>query len=504
MPDDPATQERVFAFLSNTGTSMPVTRIDTHAASVFLRGTQALKVKHAIRFPFLDYSTLEKRRLACEDEIRINQGFAPQIYHRCVAITEQHDGTLQLDGTGRPIEYAVEMTRFDHTQTLDHVAGRGPLTAELSLRIADVIVAAHARAPRLTDFDWTSTIPTLIEHNATGLGDGGHLDHDAIDAFSAAARNAFAQLQPLLAQRDARGFARRCHGDLHLANIVLIDQQPLLFDAIEFDARIASIDVLYDLAFTLMDLLHHNQHPAASIIFNRYLATTSLRNLDALGALPLFMAIRAAIRAQVLLARPDSDPTAGIAQAASYFTLAQRLITPAPPRLIVIGGLSGTGKSVLANALAPHIAPQPGAVVLRSDVIRKQMFQHADNERLPAHAYQGGVTARVYDTLLQRARRILSHGHSVILDAVFARESERFAVADLARDCGVAVHTFFLSADLATRQTRIGSRTNDASDATAEIAALQEHFDLRTLSWTIIDASTTPDETLGRTLAAMA
>jgi predicted kinase len=273
----------------------------------------------------------------------------------------------------------------------------------------------------------------------------------------------------------------------------------VLFDAIEFDAQMATVDVLYDLAFTLMDLLRHDQTLAANAVLNGYLAATPIDNLDALGALPLFMSIRAAIRAQVALARlnPTHSNEAGIlGEARSYFDLARTLIAPPAPRLIAVGGLSGTGKTVLARALAPSVAPQPGAVVLRSDVIRKQMLGVVDMERLPPSAYTPELAERVYATLAERAHRVLAQGHSAIVDGVFARDVERDAFASLARDSNVRFTGLFLVADLATRQARIGGRRGDASDATQEVAALQEHYNIGHIGWTMIDASGTQAQTL--------
>ena len=203
---------------------------------------------------------------------------------------------------------------------------------------------------------------------------------------------------------------RRCHGDLHLANIVLIGRKPVLFDAIEFDAAIASIDMLYDLAFPVMDFMRYDRHAAANALLNRYLNKASIEHFDALAALPLFMSLRAAIRANVLLARLNQasrqDPDV-IRSARAYFELARRLIHPATPTLVAIGGLSGTGKSLLGRALAPDVMPLPGAIVLRSDVLRKQHFQVKETERLPANAYQPQITDQIYDTLVQRASRVL-------------------------------------------------------------------------------------------------
>ncbi|MGY8669056.1 AAA family ATPase [Bradyrhizobium sp. UFLA05-109] len=504
---DTSTQERIFAFLTDPSTRPGVTRIDTHAASVFLDGNRALKIKRAVRFPFLDYSTLEKRKAACEEEIRINQPLAPQIYRGVVAITVERDGSLRVGGEGPAIEFAVDMIRFDENRTLDHLAKAGPLDAYLATGIADAITASHAIAGRVEAPRWIGTIPALIDGNSRGLRRGGHVSTSEIDKLARASHDAFVRIRELLRDRGRRGFVRRCHGDLHLGNIVLIDNHPTLFDAIEFDPEMASIDVLYDLAFTLMDLLHYEQQSAANVALNRYLVTTEAENDDALGVLPLFMSIRAAIRTQVLLAklaRPHADATGIIDDARRYFQLAQALINPPAPRLIAVGGLSGTGKSLLARMLAPLIAPQPGAVVLRSDVVRKRLFQVQETDPLPQSAYQPDVTARVYETLAERARRVLAQGHSVIIDAVFARQSERNGMATLARACDVPLTGFFLVADLATRQARISSRRNDASDATREVAELQERYNIGDLDWRIIDASGTPEQTRDRCRTGMA
>lgn len=499
MTDNSATQDRIFAALTDSAVHPDVRRIDTHAASVFLEGKRALKIKRAVQFPFLDYSTLEKRKAACEEEIRINRPLAPQIYLWVVAITEEADGSLKVDGQGQPVEYAVEMARFDENRTLDHLAKAGPLDAALASAAADAIAASHTAATRADGEAWVSSIPALIDGNGNGLRTGGHFAAGDIEKLGKGSHEAFLHQRPLLAERGRQGFVRRCHGDLHLANIVLIDDHPVLFDAIEFDAQMATVDVLYDLAFTLMDLLHHDQPRAANIVLNRYLSATPADNLDALAVLPLFMSIRAAIRAQVALARlkpPHSDDPGILDQARRYFDLARMLIHPPAPRLIAVGGLSGTGKTALAQALAPVVAPAPGAVVLRSDLVRKQMFGVADTHRLPPSAYTPEHAVRVYDTLAQHARRVLAQGHSAVIDGVFAREDERDAIAALARERNVPLHGLFLVADLATRQMRIASRRGDASDATQEVAALQEHYNIGHVGWATIDASGTQEQTL--------
>ena len=496
---DSRVQERVFAFLIDPATHPQVHRIDAHAASVFLEGERALKIKRAIRFPYLDYSTLVKRKAACEQEITINRRFAPQIYRRVVPITEDSQGALSIDGEGTPVEFAIEMARFDESRTIDHLAEAGPLASDLIDAIADTIAASHLGASPVPADPWIKSIPGIIAGNAAAFRAAASFSERDIDELEDASHTALSRTCGLLEQRGRAGFAQHCHRDLHLANIVLIEDKPVLFDAIEFDPTIASTDVLYDLAFPLMDFIRYDRNAAANGLMNRYLSRSPLENLDALGALPLFMSLRAAIRANVMLTRLGSArrDEAHIRQSARvYFELALRLIQPAAPRLIAIGSMSGTGKSVLAGALAPYVKPDPGAVVLRSDVLRKRLLHVNETDRLPESAYQPEITRQIYDVLGQHAIRILSQGHSVVVDAVFADQTERTAIRDVARGLGVRLVGLYLQTDLATRQRRVGARGRDASDATPEIAALQENYNIGAVDWTLIDASGTSEQTM--------
>jgi aminoglycoside phosphotransferase family enzyme/predicted kinase len=502
-----ADQERVFAFLTDPATHRGVQRIDTHAASVFLEGSRALKIKRAVRFPYLDYSTLAKRKAACDEEMKINRPFAPQIYRRVVPITQNDDGSLDIDGDGTPVEFAIEMARFDENQTFDHLAEPGPLDPDLVDATADAIAASHAIAPLAPAEPWIESIVAIIEGNDKAFRTAACFSKSDVDDLREASQSAFLTVRGLLEQRGARGFVRRCHGDLHLANIVLIDGKPVLFDAIEFDPTIASIDVLYDLAFPIMDFVRYDRPAAANALLNRYLGATSAENRDALAALPLFISLRAAIRANVTLARLDRsrhDKAEVTLSARTYFELARLTIHPAAPILVAVGGLSGTGKSVLARDLAPSVLPLPGAVVLRTDVLRKQYFRVNETERLPESAYRPEITEQIYEILVHRASRILSQGHSVVVDAVFAHEAERAAIRDAARKLNIRFVGFFLEADLATRQNRVGSRERDASDATPEIARIQQKYDVGAIDWAIIDASGTPEETLKQCQAQIA
>ncbi len=497
-------QQAVMDFLAAPAThgGAAVTRIDTHAASVFLAGERAFKIKRAVKFPFLDFSTLAKRKAACEAELEVNRPYAPAIYRGVVAITRDGEG-LAIGGDGEAAEWAVDMRRFDETQTLDHLAERGAIGEPLADALGRAVAKAHDAAPVGEGF--VDALEEVIAQNDAELRGSPALFPTAeVAVLSAATRTAFKKVRPLLEARERDGFVRRCHGDLHLGNIVMLDGQPTLFDAIEFDPKIATGDVFYDLAFLLMDLIERKLDAPANIVFNRYLTETRRdENLDALAALPLFLSVRAAIRAKVTAARAvQSDNRAAAEQSArDYFALAQRLIAPPAAQLVAVGGLSGTGKSLLARALAPDVVPAPGAVVIRSDVERKAQFGVKETETLPKEAYARDVTAKVYDALANKARRVLAAGHSAIVDAVYANPDGRKAIAQAAGKA--AFHGLFLTADLATRISRVGTRTGDASDADAAVARSQEQYDLGALDWARVDASSTPDESLRHARAAL-
>jgi aminoglycoside phosphotransferase family enzyme/predicted kinase len=514
MSEDPDNQREVFGFLADPAThgGQKVQRIDTHAASVFLAGERALKVKRAVCFPFLDYSTLKKRKEACEAEIAVNAPYAPQIYRGVVAITREASGKLAIGGAGTPVEWAVDMRRFDERRTLDRIVGE--IDDALADALGRAVASAHAKkpvvkTPAVEAERWIAAIGTYIDEHVEAFGQ--HPDifpAAASDELARRSRTTYERIVPFLRERGRQGFVRRIHGDLHLGNIVLIDGRPVLFDAIEFSDIIGSGDVFYDLAFLLMDLLERGLAPAANIVLNRYLTQTRrIENLDALATLAFFLSMRAAIRAKVTAARleraadADRPPIARAARA--YFDFAGRAIAPPGPAFVAVGGLSGTGKSVLARMLAPVVEPMPGAVIVRSDVERKALFGLSEAQKLPSSAYTDDVNAHVYVTLGDKARRIVAAGHSVIVDAVFAKPDERTAIAEAAKSARLPLQGLFLTADMATRLSRVGGRVRDASDADAAVAQAQERYDLGHLEWATVDASGPPEATLARAKAAL-
>ena len=491
-------QDEVLAFLaSGAGSGVPARRIDTHISTVFLAPDRVLKIKRAVKLPFLDNSSLENRRHCCEEELAVNAPNAPKIYRRVVPITRGASG-LEVAGHGPVVEWAVEMARFDENRTFDHLAAAHALPADAADELAETMRASHARAPVVDHSQWPASIATIIDRNTEKFREQRTLAVGDVDLLHRISHQNLRDHLALMQRRATAGMVRRCHGDAHLANIVMIDEKPVLFDAIEFDAAMATTDLLYDLAFPIMDFLHFGDPGAANRLFNSYLQPGWREHGDALVLLPLFLSMRAAVRALVSFTKHDLSPEdpSCLADAKSYFALALHLIAPGRPSLVAIGGRSGTGKSVLARGVAGRIALAPGAVLLRSDLIRKELAGVDALTRLPAMSYTHESSDRVYGEMFDRAGKVLAQGHSAILDAAFLTEAERTSAAKIARAAGVDFHGVFLAAAPEVRVQRIDARRADASDATAAVARHQESIDTGNIDWPLVDASGSPDETL--------
>lgn len=516
-------QTEAISFLSEPGTYgagvRDVRRIETHISVVFLAGDRVFKLKKAVRYPYLDFSTLEKRRAACKAEIAVNRRAAPSIYRGVVALARAPGGGLALGGAGEPVEWLVEMTRFDEDGLFDRLARAGALERHRIEELAEIVAGFHRDADRRTDADSAANFAQTIAGNAAsmeltvmheeeprGLASGA-FDRGAIARLRELSEARLASLRGLLHRRRDRGLVRRCHGDLHLGNICLIDGRPVLFDAIEFNEAFAVIDVLYDAAFLVMDLDHLGQRALAGQFLNRYLDATG--DDEGLAALPLFLSLRAAIRAHVgataaYAIKDKGEAAHRLAEARAYFAEAFAYLQPAAPRLIAIGGLSGSGKSRLASELAPWIETAPGARVVRSDVIRKQLAGARLHDRLGPEGYTAEMTARTYAELDNRLEASLRAGRSAIADAVFARPEERERMVRIARSCGVPFDGFWLEADQGLMERRLVERKTDVSDATVEVLRSQMSYDLGDVTWTRIDSGGTRDQTLARAFAALA
>lgn len=493
-------QAEVLAFLTATLAPRPE-RIDTHGAIVFLSGGRAFKLKRAVRFSFMDFSTLARREAAIRAELALNRRTAPALYRRVLPVTREADGGLALEGGGEPVEWLLEMARFPAEAQLDRVAARGGLHRERVEALAEEIAAFHAGAPVRRDKGGFAGLAEVVAGNRGDLEElvPEVLERGAVRALDEAARRELAACAELLEARREAGRVRRCHGDLHLANIVLLGDRPVLFDCIEFSEDIACIDVLYDLAFLVMDLVGRGLDAQAQLLLQAYNDRTP--DDAGLALMPLFISVRAAIRAKVagFNARvlTEAERRDGHRAAAAGLALARRALTPVPPRLLVVGGRSGTGKSSVARTLAPTLGAMPGAVVLRSDVIRKRLLGRAPGERLPAEGYTAEVSARVFATIAERAGTLLLAGRTVIADGVYALASERLRIERVARELGVPFHAVWLEAPETLLQARVRDRRGDASDADAAVVRRQgETVTGRDVLWPRIDA--------GRPLAEVA
>ncbi len=513
----PADDQRdVIAFLSDPATygdaAGKVERIETHGALVFLAGARAYKIKRAVKLAYLDFSTLAKREIACRHEFARNHPAAPEIYLDVRAIRRQQDGrlTLEGDGDGEIVEWVVVMKRFDQDCLFDRLAQAQRLEARHMAELAGRISTYHAKARPVRSADGERSLAGILDQIIRTLAaDADQTSICAINRFADRSLKALDTAAPLLRERARDGHVRICHGDLHLRNIVLLDGRPTLFDAIEFDDRIATVDVLYDLAFLLMDLWHRGMRGHANLAFGHYISQAMANEtLSGLRALPLFLATRAGVRAMVALDKAAVSRGPGhieaIRESTDYLDLALKCLRIQEPRLIAVGGFSGTGKSTLAAGLAPTIGNIPGALHLRSDVERKRMAGIDPLDRLPTQAYSETATARVYQRLAERAEQALKAGHSAIVDAVFQKPQQRHAIERAAARAHAKFTGLWLVAPHQEMIERVRRRRGDASDADATVVEQQIAAGSSAMSWDVIDACGSRVEVAERAEAAIA
>ncbi|SNR84869.1 AAA family ATPase [Puniceibacterium sediminis] len=483
-------QSEAIRFLQDgAGRGAPAQRIDTHGAMIFLIGQEALKIKRAVKYDYMDLSTVEKRHAMLEREFELNRGTAPSIYKSVLPLVRAPDGTVTMGGSGDILEWILCMNRFPQEAELTQIAQDRGIGDDLAQALGTAVADYHETTPvkRLNAYSLIGEILDELDRvfAAMNMALGGDPE-----AFIAQSRQIWADRANDLAQRSREGHVRRCHGDLHLRNIVMIDGVPTPFDALEFDERLGTCDTLYDLAFLLMDLDHLGMTHAANLVLNAYLARRSLDLSESgLSLLPLYLSLRAAIRAMVEV---QTSAVASLGNdnkrdARAYLTQALAYLEPTAPTLVAIGGYSGTGKTTIARAISHQIGNSPGAIHIRSDVLRKRLLHRDPLDRLGNEGYTPGITDRTYDAIRRQARQVLDQGHSAILDAVHGDPEARHAAEAVAKASGCDFIGIWLESSTQTRLSRVTSRKPDASDADAAVVNKQAVADPGPINWHRVD-----------------
>lgn len=449
--------------------------IETHISWVLLTGRYAYKIKKNIRFDFLDFSTLKKRHFYCQEELRFNSRFAPGLYLDVVPIT----GTAQtpkIDGSGEIIEYAVRMKQFDGSRLLSHIADQGRLSDTMIDQLADLTADFHCRASIDTANDHFGT-PQEINHwfqgNVTNIRPLIH-HGKLLEQISELARwgdQALLKHAGLMELRKKNGFIRECHGDLHLGNITLINHKVTPFDGIEFNPSLHWIDVISEIAFVVMDLQQRGLNRLAYRFLNRYLSRTG--DYAGITLLPYYLVYRALVRCKIALLRwQQHQKQQDLHEAETYAGLAAAYSKPAPPRLCITHGYSGSGKSTFSSQLAEQL----GMIHLRSDVERKRLIS-GQNTGNPVNegAYTAENVQLVYVRLAELASSMLEAGFTVLVDAAFLQASQRSLFAELAAKKQLTFVILDFHAPVEALKQRISARQQAGNDASEATLAVLEH-----------------------------
>ena len=460
----------------------PVRVVETHISWVLLTGPYAYKIKKPLKLSFLDYSTPERRRQLCEEELRLNRRLAPDLYLDVVPIVRDDERVRMGADCGAPVEHAVRMRQFDTRDELDALIERDAAErtelARLGERLGHIHATAipadrasdHGSAPRVQRI----TLDNFIEIESLGLPEPVPANVGRLRDWAAAE---FARIEPMLQDRHRHGWIRECHGDLHCANVVRWRGALTPFDGIEFDPALRFIDVVNDLAFLTMDLAARGRADLRHAVLNAW--TESLGDYASLPLLPYYEAYRALVRAKVAGLRtrqhaPGSQSSrAALADVQRYLDWALAGTRRAPPMLLITCGLSGSGKTWLARRLAPGL----GALHVRSDIERKRLAGLAPlaDSRSPPDAglYTREFNTRTYARLAECAQACLQGGESVIVDAAFLRRAERSDLLAVGGQAGAKTAILHCAAPLDTLRARIASRRDAGGDASeADVSLL--------------------------------
>lgn len=451
--------------------------IQTHISYVLLTGEFAYKIKKPLNFGFLNYSTLEVRQHFCEEELRLNQRGAAEIYLEVLPIT-QIAGQYQLGGSGEAVEYAVKMQQFPQDALLTNLFEQGELTPELLLELAKTIAEFHAKTTTndyIRSFGEVSQIRQAFDENfeQTTQYIGGPQSQQQFDETKAYCDQFFATQTALFQQRVAADRIRECHGDLHLRNIAYWQKKLLLFDCIEFNEPFRFVDVMYDVAYIVMDLEARQRSDLSTLFLNAYAEQTG--DWEGLQVLPIYVSRQTYVRAKVtsfLLGDPgvpEAEKQQAKETAALYYRLAWQFSQPRQGKLMIMAGLSGSGKSSTAR----QIAARSSAIQIRSDAVRKHLGGVPLNQRGGDDLYSAEMTEKTYAKLLELGLALASQGFPVILDAKYDRVARRQTVIEQAASQQIPLQIIHCDAPLETLKARLDQRQGDIADATATLVAQQ-------------------------------
>jgi len=451
--------------------------VETHISWVILTGPFAYKLKKPVSFGFVDYSSLELRRRSCDREVRVSGRFAPELYLATVPITGSTDAP-RVGGDGEPIEWAVKLVQFDEDDRLDARFQAGRLSVPDCRALGEAIAAVEDRLPvaRLGDpWGTTDSVLAAAAVNLTAIRTQLPEAANRADRLEEWLQSRLRATSPMLAVRQAAGRVRECHGDRHLANIVLHDGRMTPFDAIEFSDNLRWIDVANDVAFLTMDLKSRGRSDLAAEVLSSWVEAAD--DHQSLAVMPVYEAYRAVVRASIAAIRAVQGDAASRAEAFRYLDLAERLAVRQRPVMVAFSGASGCGKSSVAAELVGPL----GAVRVRSDIERKRLAGMRPTERpadeaATAAVYSEAVTRQVYERLAALAGTVLDAGCSVVVDAACTKRWQRDLLAGAAGDRGASI--IWVAFDLPVRElvarvTRRQARGDDPSDASAEIVMRQ-------------------------------
>jgi aminoglycoside phosphotransferase family enzyme/predicted kinase len=459
----------------------PVQLIQTHVSYVLLTGNYAYKLKKPVDFGFLDYSTLEKRKHFCEEELRLNQRAAAELYLEVLPITKTKAGSTldyQLGGDGEVVDYAVKMQQFPQETLLTELFDRGELTEDLLQKLARVIAEFHLHTytdDRIRSFGEVAQVREAFDQNfeQTEHYIGGPQTQQQFDDTQAYCDRFFAEKQKLFVDRMQNNWIRECHGDLHLRNICYWNGKLLLFDCIEFNEPFRFVDVMFDIAYIVMDLDARHRPDLSTVFLNAYIEQTG--DWEGLQVLPIYVSRQTYVRAKVTSFLLD-DPGVPAAEkqkafdtAASYYRMAWDYAQPRQGRLFLMCGLSGSGKSTTARQLAK----QTSAIHIRSDAVRKHLAGIPLHQRGGDEWYTPEWNQKTYDRLLNLGLQLASQGYTVVLDAKYDRQLWRTAVIEAAKTHSLPLQILHCDAPLEVLRDRLQQRTGDIADATVDLLAKQ-------------------------------